>query len=297
LVSLGNKNRRGDVKRLAIVLVASIVIIAGTVPSFSAPKEGEDLFSSLRPERYALLSQPEGVCTKNPKTDMQRLRLAQRWEKEEKAKQAQKKGKKIEGTMPDPFKPINRGLFAVNDRFYFWGLKPVAQVYKIILPERARLCVRNAISNLHTPIRFVDSVLQLKMRKAGIVLSRFVVNSTIGVAGLFDPAATFMRLEKQDEDAGQTLGVYGLKEVAYIDWPVIRPSCARDSLGLVADTLIDPLYYLLNGWLYAGLYALDKLNETSLTLGTYEDLKASAIDPYISVRNAYYQYRRKLIQE
>ena len=233
-------------------------------------------------------------CPHKDKVNQQRIKLAQRWEEEEKAREVE--GKTIGGTMPDPFQPINRGFFWVNDRLYYNALKPLARLYGFILPEQLRIGVRHAILNLHAPIRFADSLLQLKMKKAGIVLCRFVVNSTVGIAGLLDPASE-MGLPRVNEDFGQTLGVYGLKEVAYIDWPIWGPSCVRDSMGTVVDTFLDPIYYLVNGWVYAGIYALDKINETSLTLGNYESLVENAIDPYIAVRNAYYQYRRELIQK
>ena len=252
------------------------------------------LLASANPVFPLSKDQPK-ICPYKDKTDSHRIKLAQRWE-EEKAQQAKNQGKTIQGTMPDPFQPLNRGFFWINDRLYFDALKPLARVYGLILPEEARIGVRHAIFNLHAPIRFFNSILQLKPKKAGVVLCRFVVNSTVGIAGFLDPA-TQMGLKKVDEDAGQTLGVYGLKEVFYLDIPILGPSCLRDALGRVADTFMDPLYYLLNTWVYTGLYALEKVNETSLTMGTYEDLKRSAIDPYIALRNAYYQYRRRLIQQ
>ena len=270
----------------AICFLSSLVLAEGS---------SRLLLASVDPVVLLPKDQQE-MCPCKDKVDSHRIRLAQRWEEEEKAREAKDQGKTIQGTMPDPFQPMNRGLFWVNDRLYFDALKPLARVYGFILPEDVRVGVRHAISNLHAPIRFVNSILQLKMKKAGVVLCRFVVNSTVGIAGFLDPA-TQMGLEKVDEDAGQTLGVYGLKEVFYLDVPILGPSCVRDALGYVADTFMDPLYYLLNAWVYAGLYALDKVNETSLTIGTYEDFKRSAIDPYIAVRNAYYQYRRQLIQK
>ncbi len=239
-------------------------------------------------------SEKANYCPQKNKVNQERIKLAQKWEEEEKAKNV--KGKSIGGTMPDPFQPVNRGFFWVNDKLYFDALKPLARLYGFILPRDIRLGVRHAILNLHAPIRFANSLLQLKIKKAGIVLGRFVINSTVGLAGLLDPASE-MGLPRVNEDFGQTLGVYGLKEVAYIDWPILGPSCVRDSLGMIADTFLDPIYYLVNGWVYAGLYALDKLNETSLTIGAYESLVENAIDPYIAVRNAYYQHRIELIQK
>ena len=256
--------------------------------------EPSHLFLASADSIPLVLPKEEGFCPCKDKVDHKKVELAQYWE-EEKAKEAGAPAKTIQGTMPDPFQPLNRGFFWINNRLYFDALKPIARLYGFILPEQVRIGVRHAISNLHAPIRFANSVLQLKMKKAGTVLCRFVINSTVGIAGFLDPA-TDMGLAKVDEDAGQTLGVYGLKEVFYIDIPILGPSCVRDALGYIADTFMDPLYYLLNTWTYLGLYALNKVNETSLTIGTYEGLIKSAIDPYIAVRNAYYQYRRQLIK-
>ncbi len=263
---------------VALAEGSSRLLLASADPAFLLPKDQQEM----------------SPC--KDKTDAHRIELVQRWEEEEKAQEAENQGKTIQRTMPDPFQPLNRGLFWVNDRLYFDAFKPLARVYGLILPKDVRIGMRHAISNLHAPIQFFNSILQLKMKKAGTVLCRFAINSTVGIAGFLDPA-TRMGLEKVNEDAGQTLGVYGLKEVFYLDIPILGPSCVRDTSGKVADTFMDPLYYLLNTWFYVGLYALDKVNEVSLTIGTYEDFKRSAIDPYIAVRNAYYQYRRQLIQK
>jgi len=278
-------------KKRAVVLLIPFFVLVWIIPSLAA-KPMPILLASAE---YSPLPPGENqMCSQKTQVNKERIRLAQRWEEEEKAKEV--KGKSIGGTMPDPFQPVNRGFFWVNDKLYYDALKPLARLYGFILPRQVRLGVRHALLNLHAPIRFADSLLQLKLKKAGIVLGRFVINSTVGIAGLLDPASE-MGLHRVDEDFGQTLGVYGLKEVAYIDWPVLGPSCVRDTLGLVVDTFLDPIYYFVNGWVYAGIYALDKLNETSLTLGAYESLVENAIDPYIAVRNAYYQHRIELIQK
>ncbi len=199
-------------------------------------------------------------------------------------------------TMPDPLLPMNKFFFQVNDKLYFYALKPVARGYKAVLPERVRVCIKNFIYNLETPIRLVNSILQLKPGKAGIVLGRFIVNTTIGVVGLFDPASSRLGLEKVNEDTGQTLGVYGVKEVFYLDVPILGPSCFRDILGYVGDTVLHPLFYV-NPWIFFGEVALDKVNTTSLTLGEYEEFKASSLDPYTALKDAYFQHRRALIAQ
>ncbi len=199
-------------------------------------------------------------------------------------------------TVPDPLMPMNRFFFQVNDKLYFYALKPVAKGYKAVLPERVRVCVKNFIYNLEMPIRLINCILQGKPGKAGIVLGRFIMNTTIGVAGLFDPAASKFGLEKVNEDTGQTLGVYGMKPLLYLNIPILGPSSVRGVLGYIGDTVMHPLFYV-NPWIFFGEVALDKVNTTSLTLGEYEEFKESALDPYTALKDAYFQHRRALIAQ
>lgn len=131
----------------------------------------------------------------------------------------------------DPLEPINRIFFSFNDKLYFWLLKPVAQGYSAVLPEGVRISVRNFFDNLMTPIRFVNNLLQFKLKPAGNELVRFGVNTTIGVVGLFDVAKSHMGIKLQDEDLGQSLGKWGLGPGFFITWPVLGPSSLRDSVG------------------------------------------------------------------
>lgn len=197
----------------------------------------------------------------------------------------------------DPLEPVNRALFAFNDKAYFWVLKPVAKGYQAVVPEGARVSVRNFFSNLGTPIRLANNALQGKLKGAGTELLRFVINSTIGMAGFFDPARTGFHIEKRDEDLGQTFGRYGLGQGFYIVWPLLGPSSARDTAGSVGDLFLDPLTYIKDPWAEAGVRTYKGENELSLTIGDYEDLKRSALDPYVAVRDAYVQNRAKKVGE
>jgi phospholipid-binding lipoprotein MlaA len=196
----------------------------------------------------------------------------------------------------DPLKSFNRAMFQFNDKLYFYVLKPVAKGYKAVLPEPVRVSVRNALSNARMPVRVVNCVLQGKFCHTANELARFAVNTTFGIAGLFDPAKSFLKIEKHDEDFGQTLGFYGMKEVIPITWPFLGPSNVRDTIGLAGDTFTDPVLYV-EPIVTSCTGILNVVNETSLTLGDYEKFKESAIDPYISLREAYFQYRRKQIEE
>ncbi len=199
--------------------------------------------------------------------------------------------------MADPLEPVNRALFAFNDKAYFWVLKPVAQGYRAVVPEVMRVSVRNFFSNLAMPIRFVNNLLQGKIRNSGVELVRFALNSTAGIGGLFDPAKDDFRLLPRDEDLGQTFGTYGFGHGLYIVLPLLGPSSLRDALGLAGDSFLDPVDYVNDSDVVIGANVLKAENEVSLRIGEYEDLKRSAIDPYVAFRDAYSQYRAKKVQE
>ena len=188
-------------------------------------------------------------------------------------------------------------MYHVNDKFYFWLLKPVSQGYSAVVPEDIRLSVSNFFKNLTTPIRFVSSLLQLKMKKAGNELVRFVYNSTAGIGGLADVAKTDLDIKRHEEDLGQTFGHYGVGHGFYIVWPVLGPSSLRDTVGMVGDWFLDPVNYVNPFIDSLGISAYDEVNETSFYIGDYEDLKKSAIDPYVSIRDAYTQHRKKKVEE
>lgn len=200
----------------------------------------------------------------------------------------------------DPLEPVNRIFFHFNDKLYFWVLKPLARTYSFVAPKPARQCVDNFFYNLRTPIRFANNLLQGKFTQGGTELSRFLVNSTVGVAGLWDPARNWFDMAASEEDFGQTLGRYGIGEGFYICWPVIGPSNVRDSLGFAGDYLLDPVSYLgFNGENDEALALVtgERVNKTSLRLGDYEDFKNATFDPYSAMRDAYFQKRRSKIDE
>ena len=205
-------------------------------------------------------------------------------------------------TIPDPIEPVNRAFFHFNDKLYFWVLKPVATGYKAIIPEDGRLAVQNFFSNLTTPVRLVNCLLQAKFKCAGNETARFVINMFFGVAGLLDPAKKYFEIEKQEADFGQTLGIWGMAPVFYLDLPILGPLNLRDGLGFAVDTALNPqtylaIYFVVVGYVNTGGWVLEKINEASLTLGEYESLKKAALDPYIAVREAYHQYRQDKIKK
>ncbi len=196
----------------------------------------------------------------------------------------------------DPLESWNRLVFRFNYRFYFKVYKPIAKTYNKIVPEFCRKGIRNAFHNASTPVRFVNSVLQLKPRSAGIELARFCVNSTAGIGGLFDIAKRDHDLLMQDEDFGQTLGYYGLGNGIYIVWPFLGPSTLRDSAGLIGDTLSAPEHFFLSWPVSFGISVFEFHNRNSFRIGEYEAFKEDAIEPYSAMRTGYIQLRNDKIR-
>ena len=210
----------------------------------------------------------------------------------------EEEGEEEKVRIADPLEPFNRAMYHFNDKLYFWVLKPVAQGYRRVVPEEARVGVDNFFTNITFPIRFVNCLLQANFRGAASELGRFVINTVWGIGGLLDPASIQgINLSKQDEDFGQTLGVFGLGQGFYINWPILGPSSPRDTLGLTGDSFCT-LFLILIPWdVSLGIRAYEKVNDTSLTIGDYESLKEAAIDPYVAIRDAYVQYRHKKVKD
>jgi phospholipid-binding lipoprotein MlaA len=197
-------------------------------------------------------------------------------------------------TIADPIEPFNRAMYVFNDKLYFWLLKPVAQGYSKVVPEPARISVKNFFTNLGFPIRFLSYVLQADISGAATEVGRFGINTFWGIGGLMDPAAeNKINLPKQDTDFGLTLGYYGVGHGFYIVWPVLGPSSPRDSVDIVGEYFLYPVSYITPWYAWLPVRSLDVVNATSLRIGDYESLQDAAIDPYVAVRDAYIQYRLK----
>ena len=197
----------------------------------------------------------------------------------------------------DPFMGLNKAMFTVNDRVYFWILKPVAQGYRTVLPSSVRGWIKNFFYNLQTPARFTNCILQGKGMAARNEFARFVFNSTAGVLGFGNPAGKYRELNPPPEDLGQTLGIYGIGNGFYLVWPLIGPSTLRDTAGRVGDIFLDPVSYLDSTEAGVAAYTLRTVNETSFRIGDYETLKEAFLEPYEAFRDAYIQNRRKQVAE
>lgn len=201
------------------------------------------------------------------------------------------------GVIYDPIEPLNRVFFEFNDKLYFWVLKPVKTGYSFIVPTELREAVGNFFNNLAAPIRLVNNLLQGRFEDAGVVLSRFVINSTVGVYGFADVALQEYNLEPRLADFGQTLGKYGLGEGIYIVWPVLGPSNIRHSVGLAGDSLASPPFFLdFNTVESVSYYGSNRINVLSLSPSIYEDMKKYSLDPYVAVRQSFFDYRRNVIE-
>ncbi|MGA2401863.1 MAG: VacJ family lipoprotein [Syntrophobacteraceae bacterium] len=202
-------------------------------------------------------------------------------------------------TVSDPLEPLNRSVFQANDRLYFWVLKPAATVYSASVPKGFRIAVRNAVKNFECPARFVNCTLQRKDNEANIEFMRFLINSTVGLGGMFDVAQSRFGLSSpHEEDFGQTLAYWGAGSGPFLMLPVLGPSDTRDIFGYAADhTLMDPMFWIPTAWWVDPTVKAGKiLNSTSLKLGKYEEFKQSALDPYVSMREAYMQHRANEIK-
>jgi len=203
----------------------------------------------------------------------------------------------------DPLEGYNRWMTSVNDNIYIYAFDPVSRGYAVVVPKPARVGLSNAFDNLKFPIRFTNNLLQLKFDHSIKELGRFMINSTIGVLGLFDVAKAG-GVEAYPEDFGQTLGHYGVGSGFHIVLPFFGPSNLRDSLGFAVDTAISPttnasLKYQIpdNTEKALGLSTLYYLNKNSLHPGEYESLKKDALDVYTFFRDSYEQKRAKEIKE
>lgn len=196
----------------------------------------------------------------------------------------------------DPLYYWNKGMFHFNDKLYLWGLKPVAEVYRAVLPRPFRTGIRNFYENIKMPIRFVNCLLQGKTDRAGVELGRFMVNTVFGGLGFWNMADLESNLQKPpEEDLGQTFGAYGIGNGFYLVMPILGPSTLRDTFGRAGDMFIDPVAYLAPE-ASPFLRTYERINWLSLNIGDYESVKEAAVDPYESFKNIYLQYREKAVK-
>ena len=196
----------------------------------------------------------------------------------------------------DPIEKVNRGIFWFNDHADMYVLEPVARVWHRAVPDPVETSIANFFSNLRFPVVMTNNLLQGKLKPAAIDLSRFMVNTTFGVAGFFDPA-TGWGLVRHNEDFGQTLGVWGLGPGPYLVLPLLGPSNVRDTGGLAVDYVLSVYPWAVNSWVLLPIGAVSAVNTRAQILQEVEDAKQASLDYYIFVRNAYYQRRVALVND
>jgi phospholipid-binding lipoprotein MlaA len=189
----------------------------------------------------------------------------------------------------DPWERMNRATFTFNDKLDRAVLKPVARAYRKVTPHVVQVGVSNFFSNVGYPTVMVNDLLQGRFTPLARDTGRLLINTTIGVGGLFDPA-TPMGFEKNDRDFGQTLGVWGVKSGPYFVIPLLGPSDVRDGVGRIGDVFTDPRHYIQNNYWGYGLWALGFLDSRAHLLDVEGTLQG-AYDPYAFIRNAYLQNR------
>jgi phospholipid-binding lipoprotein MlaA len=198
---------------------------------------------------------------------------------------------RAQGEAPDPLEPVNRAIFAFNMKADEWVLEPVARGYRYVAPEPVRRSVANFLANLRSPVVFANDLLQGERERAGTTLGRFMINTTLGVFGLFDPASAF-GYYPHHEDFGQTLGVWGAQSGPYIMLPLLGPSNARDTVGRVGDWFINPLNdCCVSTDERLAIVGSSAVSEREANIEVFDDLRANSFDLYATVRTVYTQRR------
>ena len=196
----------------------------------------------------------------------------------------------------DPWEPFNEWTFAFNYKLDRYVMKPAAKAWIWAVPEAVRQSLGSAFSNLDTPRRLVNNLLQRKVGGAARETARFLLNSTIGLGALFDVAKA-CGIQKSDGDMGQTLGVYGVGPGPYLVLPFLPPLTVRDGIGYGIDSFTSPGGYVFPFPARVGIRVASTVNERADNLQTFQDVEETTIDLYAAVRNGYLQRRRKAILE
>lgn len=194
----------------------------------------------------------------------------------------------------DPYEGFNRSMFAVHEVIDQYAVKPVAQVYDNVVPLPVKAGVGNFFGNVGDLWIGVNSALQGKFGDAGVDLGRLLVNSTVGIFGLFDVASE-LGLERHDEDFGQTMAVWGVDGGGYLFWPVIGSRTVRDTFGWGVDLMADPVGYVDSVPVRNSVRGLRIVDIRASLLPADKVVEEAALDKYAYIRDAYLQRRRNQI--
>jgi phospholipid-binding lipoprotein MlaA len=207
----------------------------------------------------------------------------------------------------DPLEGPNRFIFSINRAVDIIAIRPLAVLYRDWMPQPAQRGLHNVLENLGEPVTAIAEVVQGAPGRAGTTMARFLINSTIGVAGLFDVASA-MGLSKTKEGFGNTAGYYAGVEPEnggfYIVLPLIGPSNARDGVGLAIDAAVDPFSIITfsisstAGWIYSGArYGATAIDTRTRTMYALDDLERNSVDYYAALKSAYTQQRAETIRQ
>ncbi len=197
----------------------------------------------------------------------------------------------------DPWEPFNEKMFSLNYNLDRYVLKPVAKGYNFVMPDRMQQMIDSGFDNLLVVQRVVNNLLQWRPKGAGAEVGRFLINSTLGIGGLFDIAKQEFGLQKTRVDFGQTLGIWGIGPGPFLVLPLLPPLTVRDGIGTAVDGAMDPLSYVLPFiWTRLGMKIGNAINDRSLNLDLYQGFEETTVDLYSAVRNGYLQRRDNMIK-
>jgi phospholipid-binding lipoprotein MlaA len=204
----------------------------------------------------------------------------------------------VQGSAGDPWERMNRRTFAFNEALDRYALEPIATGWDTVMPRRVETCIDNFFDNLWMPVHFANDLLQGKPWKAYETAWRLVINTTVGIGGLFDPASAW-DVYKSDEDFGQTLGVWGTPPGPYLVLPFLGPSNPRDTTGLAVELAATfPIsWYWIPTYVTVPARSVDIVNRRALALETIREERKAAFDWYAAVRSAYIQYRENQVRD
>ncbi|MFQ5483414.1 MAG: VacJ family lipoprotein [Nitrospinaceae bacterium] len=199
---------------------------------------------------------------------------------------------------PDRLHNFNRAMHNVNQRLYEYFFRPLGRGYRAVVPEGGRVVVRNVFENLKAPAKLLSSAVQGDSGKSKRVVSRFLINTTLGLGGALDVAKDKYQIKKVNEDFGQALAARGVESGDYLVLPFFGPSTTRDAVGRVVDSVLNPANYFGAGLVAnAAMGTGERVNESSFYIDEIDSLNESAIDPYESQRHFFLELRQREIQE
>ena len=202
----------------------------------------------------------------------------------------------------DPLEGWNRGVYAVNKGLDNVLMKPVAKAYRAAVPQPIRDRVHNGLENLDLPLVFANQILQGEWKYSGQTMFRFLVNSTLGLAGIHDIASAAGMPKSQGGDFGQTLAVWGVQSGPYLMLPLFGPSTVRDAVGLGVDTVADPWPPVIRAandryiWLTYVRFGAEAVDGRERALDQLDAIERTSVDEYATLRSLYLQHREAEIQ-